>query len=94
MKTSRQELALVFDIDLIALLIYRGFPIAKVSDESGRVGFWFDSEAVSDAQSELAAGSAVVEVQRWSAVVRRLHSNFLSAAAKSRLRAASEVING
>lgn len=80
------ELAAVFDVDLAALLVYRGQAVAVATDEGGRVAFWFPSNSVAAAQRELAAGKAVVEVTRWSSTIRRLHADYLSPSAKAAIR--------
>lgn len=91
MKTAKPaELATVLDVDLAAFLIYSGNPIAEVTEETGRIAFHFPAAAVAERQAELSSGRARIEPIRWSAIIRRLHQDYLSSSAKAALRARLE----
>jgi hypothetical protein len=88
-KTTQADLAPVFDIDLVCWLQYSGMSIAKVADEGGRIAFYFPAAKVAEKQTELTNGTCMAEVNKWSALVRRIHSEFLSPSAKASIRARS-----
>lgn len=84
--TKPSELTTVLDVDLTAYLVYSGIPIARVSEEAGRIAFFFPAEAVAEKQTELASGRSRVEPCRWASIVRRIHQDYLSPSAKAALR--------
>jgi len=87
MSKENEEHETVFDVDTVAYLMYCGFtPEAHYDGDTNRVGFKFDTGDVSGAKMEMAMGKALVEVNRWSSIIRSLHSNFLSPSAKATLR--------
>jgi len=85
-KTKSTELMAVLDVDLVAFLQYQQVPIAKISEEAGRIAFHFPASEVAEKQKELASGRARVCPVLWSGIIRQLHQNFLSPAAKAALR--------
>jgi len=89
MTDTTSEMAVAFDVDLVAAMIYAGHEVCRVSEEGNRIAFWFLSDLLAAKQAELAAGKCRVEVGRWSATVRRLHSEYLNPAAKAAIRSRS-----
>jgi hypothetical protein len=88
-KATCGELTPCFDVDVITLLVLHATPIRKVTEESGRIALWFDAPAVAEMENRFVSGKAMVDAQKWSATVRRLHQSYFSPSAKSAIRSKS-----
>ena len=86
---SSKQLQIVFDVDLAGVLSDRGMSPTHTSYEADRIGLCYRFDAVESAQRDLSNGKAPVEVRAWSATIRRMHSDYLSAAAKTAMSSLS-----
>ena len=82
MSIVKADLKMCLDPDLCGLILYSGQPVIMATDEGSKVGLWFPADIVAQKQAELASGKSLVEVLRWSATIRSLHSEYLCRAAR------------
>ena len=89
-QPPNDQLEPILDVDLCGWLCFKGLQPHHTSFESNRVALWFPSSEVKTAKSEIAGGKAKADIRLWSSLIRQLHADFFSPAAKVALRSRSE----